>query len=263
MFSQYATLEMILGVVVLVGILYAIVRLNRRSQDEDDVLPKVDEIDGLGELSAKSETAQDVSMKELMEDGIVSPPKVIAPASAEAKVAALRAKVHQEKTKDVPTKSTAPISTVIAIHVMARGQRAFNGEDIANVMTQVGLHYGDLKVYHRYAEHNEQHGQILFSVASAVNPGTLPVHLGQQYTCPGLTFFLDFGKQKNAVTMFQMMLNTARTVAQSLDGELRDEQRKTWSLTAEQAIRRRIQQYFMQSMKNAASSSNHEADLLA
>lgn len=255
MLSQSASLELLLAVVVLFALFYAIARLNRRKQNEDDVLPQVDEIDGLSELEV---APKDKAARELWDDGIISPPKVIAPANAKAKVEALRARQQAEQQEQAPaptqSKPAVQVSTVIAIHVMARPQRAFNGESINQVLTQAGLHYGDLKVFHRYAEHNEQQGQIIFSVASAVNPGTLPVHLGQQFSCPGLTFFLDFAKQKNAVTMFQLMLNTARGIAQSLDGELRDEQRKTWSLTAEQNIRRRIQQYFMQANKQPVSA---------
>lgn len=255
MLSQSTSFELLLAVAVLFAVFYAIARLNRRRRNEDDVLPQVGEIDGLNDVDAVRE---DKATRELWDDGIVSPPKVIAPANAKAKVEALRAR-HQGEQPEAASAQTqqkpaAQISTVIAIHVMARPQRAFNGDNISQVLSQAGLHYGDLKVFHRYAEHNEQQGQIIFSVASAVNPGTLPVHLGQQFSCPGLTFFLDFAKQKNAVTMFQLMLNTARGIAQSLDGELRDEQRKTWSLTAEQSIRRRIQQYFMQASKQNISA---------
>lgn len=249
MLSQSASLELLLAVVVLFAIFYAIARLNRRRADEDDVLPQVDEIDGLSEVGAAKASKLDNAERELWDDGIVSAPKVIAPASANAKVEALRARAKSDETPAAPSKQAQPVSTVIAIHVMARAQRAFYGDAINQALIQAGLHYGDLKVFHRYAEHNEQQGQIIFSVASAVNPGTLPVHLGQQFSCPGITFFLDFAKQKNAVTMFQLMLNTARGIAQTLDGELRDEQRRTWSLTAEQSIRRRIQQYFMQASK--------------
>lgn len=245
MLSQSTTVELIVAVVVLFAIFFGISRLNRRRPDEEDVMPQVDEIDGLGSLSRGKSDSEDNPF----EDGIISR-KVIAPADPKAKIEAIRErnKLKTEEAK-IPAKPAPAVSTVIAIHVMAKPQSAFYGDEINNVLVEAGLHYGDLKVFHRYAEHNEDHGQIIFSVASAVNPGTLPVHLGQQFSCPGLTFFLDFARQKNAVTMFQLMLNTARGIAQSLDGELRDEQRRVWSLTAEQSIRRRIQQYFMQQSK--------------
>ncbi len=255
MLSQSATLELVLAVVVLFAIFYAIARLNRRRRDDDDVLPVVDEIDGLAEIDTPREKSS-VSAKDSWDEGIVSPPKVIAPADVKAKVEGLRARTQAAESSQsqaqAHNKPAQPLSTVIAIHVMARAQHVFYGDAIQQVLTQAGLHYGDLRVFHRYAEHNEQQGQIIFSVASAVNPGTLMVHLGQQFSCPGLTFFLDFAKQKNAVTMFQLMLNTARGIAQALDGELRDEQRKTWSLTAEQSIRRRIQRHFMQTNKSSS-----------
>ena len=64
-------------------------------------------------------------------------------------------------------------NTYLIIHVMAQPGAAFAGYDLYQSLTSAGLTYGEMKVFHRYAEKNEKTRNVMFSVASAVNPGLL------------------------------------------------------------------------------------------
>ena len=57
---------------------------------------------------------------------------------------------------------------------------------------------------------------------------------------------MDYAKQKTASATFQLMLNTAKLLAEDLNGVLLDANRQAWNLQAENACRRRVQHYNMQ-----------------
>lgn len=115
---------------------------------------------------------------------------------------------------------------VVTLYVTpATGQR-FLGADVLEVLDDVGLKYGQYRIFHRYFE---QHGmqRVVFSVANMVEPGEFDLETIEQSWMPGLAFFMVLPGPRDGVDALADMLATARRVASRLHGEVKDENRST------------------------------------
>lgn len=146
------------------------------------------------------------------------------------------------QTKPRHTEKSGLDNHLIVLYVMAKPDRFFSGYDLHQALAAAGLSYGDMGIFHRYAEKNEKTQHILFSVASATKPGYIPLQSIGNFQTKGLTLFMDYMKQKTASAVFQLMLNTAKSLIDDLDGELKDVHKQSWGIEAEQACRKIIQQ---------------------
>jgi len=103
--------------------------------------------------------------------------------------------------------------------------RARNGQlgmdQISQAATEVGLEYGDMKIFHRYEP--ESGGRVSFSMANLVNPGTFPDTPDSEFRSPGLTLFAQLPGPKDGLAIFSDMLFTAQRLASLLDAQLQDE----------------------------------------
>jgi len=228
-----------------------IIRYNRDNGD-DDIMPEVGEVDAL--MKGEKESATIQQNRQLHDD--IGPVRVLSEEESRQKLEEMErshttayksgitsfrplTKKNKQKAEDIK-------NTFIVMHVMARPGMHFSGYDLYQSLTSAGLTYGEMKIFHRYAERTEKSQKVLFSVASAVNPGHIDLDNIGAFNTIGLTLFMDFAKQKTASASFQMMLNAAKLLAEDLDGVILDCNRQTWNLQAENECRRRIQHYNMQ-----------------
>lgn len=121
--------------------------------------------------------------------------------------------------------SIAPENDLVILHVMARQPGVFSGKKLMEAFKEASLIYGDWQVFHRF-ENNDGTGQCLFSVSSAVEPGVFDMAKMDSFVSPGLSLFFNITGPNQAITAFESMLRTAKQLAQRLDGELRDENRR-------------------------------------
>lgn len=115
---------------------------------------------------------------------------------------------------------------VMVVHLMAPPGEVYGGQDLQNVFMAQNLHAGEKGIFHRHRQKNGS-GPVWFSLASAINPGTFDLDSMTSFTTPGLTFFMVLDNTDEAVPVFDEMIATARSLADSLGGELKDEQRST------------------------------------
>jgi len=244
--------EIALVVIVVFAIFYMIIRYNRDSGDEE-IMPDMGDVDALMDNNSTEEAVEQSPTQEVSE---VSEVRVLSEEETKKKLEEMeksRSEIHKTGLrsfkKSTPKKSQEKIEhkeTFIIIHVMAQPGAKFIGYDLYQSLTSAGLTYGDMKIFHRYAEKSEKTKNILFSVASAVNPGTIDLDDIGAFSTIGLTLFMDYSKQKTASATFQLMLNTAKLLAEDLNGVILDANRQTWSLQSENECRRKIQHYNMQ-----------------
>lgn len=246
--------EIALAVTVVVAVFYMIIRHNRYASD-DDIMPEIGDVDALMDdekkpVAKKTETPP----APVHED--IGPVRVLSEEESRKKleemehnnniayksgISSFKPSINKQKQQKDDIKNT-----FIVMHVMAKPGMQFSGYDLYQSLTSAGLTYGEMKIFHRYAERTEKSQKVLFSVASAVNPGHVDLDNIGAFSTIGLTLFMDFAKQKTASASFQMMLNTAKLLAEDLDGVILDSARQTWCLQAENECRRRIQHYNMQ-----------------
>ncbi len=115
------------------------------------------------------------------------------------------------------------IDNYIILQLMAPLQRPFQGYELIQTLTSVGFHYGKMNIFHFYADPLNKK-DLLFSLASAIEPGTFDLDNIGEIVCPGLCLFMSIHQVKSVTTAFDLMWDTIQTVAQDLGGVLCDKQ---------------------------------------
>lgn len=131
---------------------------------------------------------------------------------------------------------------VIVINVMAKPGYHFFGEDLLPVLQYCGLRLGSMNIFHRHAD-ADGHGPVMFSMANIVKPGTFSLGEMQEFSTPGLSFFLQLPNPHGNMKAFEQMLATANTVRQALEGDLKDEQRSVFTRQTMEHCRQRIRDF--------------------
>jgi cell division protein ZipA len=99
-----------------------------------------------------------------------------------------------------------------------------------------GLFYGDMKIFHRYYSHVNK--SIIYSVASACEPGYFNLDNIDAYKTRGITLFMKLAFSEQPIEAYEEMLNAAQRMADKLGGELVDERHEM--LTPETINRHRM-----------------------
>ena len=127
---------------------------------------------------------------------------------------------------------------VIILHVVARDSAVFLGKDLLEILLACDLRFGDLRFFHRH-EQRAGRGPIQFSVANMLQPGVFDIDNMSAMQTRGVVFFLTLPGPRDMARAFDYMLETAKTVARNLRGELLDESR---SVLTEQSVAHARQQ---------------------
>ena len=109
---------------------------------------------------------------------------------------------------------------------MANRGEFLSGSNLLETLLQAGLRYGAMGIFHRHAQ-EEGEGPVLFSLANLVNPGTFDLKTISAVKTPGVTLFLNLNDVEDACAGFELMISTARTMAQSLKLNVLDESRSS------------------------------------
>ncbi|QFY43999.1 cell division protein ZipA [Candidatus Methylospira mobilis] len=141
---------------------------------------------------------------------------------------------------DEPSRSHAPLGSpfLIQLSVVAGDDAYFNGEALRDALVDQGLIYGDMGIYHRY---DREYREVLFSVASLVEPGTFPVEHMETFECPGVVLFFQPPRVKDPLAIFEDLLDTCHRLAQQLGGEEWDERREVLTLKKIEQMRERLE----------------------
>jgi cell division protein ZipA len=130
---------------------------------------------------------------------------------------------------------------MLTLHVVARGE-PFEGGDIVKIAGHCGLEPGDLNIFHCLLG-DEEHRETLFSMANMVKPGTFPFGAMAEFRSPGLTLFAELDGSVDDPGRMEELLGTAHTLAEELDGELRDAQRGAFTAEDEGRLRERVMRF--------------------
>ena len=131
---------------------------------------------------------------------------------------------------------------VIIVNVMAKTSEQFAGEDLLQVLTNCGLKFGDMNIFHRQKD-NDADGPILFSLANIVVPGTFNLAQMKEFNSPGVSMFLSLPVDADSLEVFEDLISTAKTIAEFLGGELKDENRSVMTQQTIEHGRQRVIEY--------------------
>lgn len=113
---------------------------------------------------------------------------------------------------------------IIALNVMAPPGQPFTGREVIAAARAQGLEPGAMDIFHLYPPHRQDARPIL-SLANAVEPGTLDPEEADVLLTPGLLLFMRLPGPVDGRDAFEMLLEHARRLADTLGGELCDERR--------------------------------------
>jgi cell division protein ZipA len=146
----------------------------------------------------------------------------------------LEPEVEEEKPVDQEQK-------IVTLRLVAPQGGAFKGDELILSMRGIGLRHGKFGIFHRYDGNDET--KTVFSAASLVEPGSFDIANIKDQEIPGISLFLVLPGPIDSVEAFDMMMESARTLAQTLEGELLDESGSTLSIQRERYMREEVIQF--------------------
>lgn len=130
---------------------------------------------------------------------------------------------------------------IVTLRIVAKEKQAFQGDELVLSLRGIGLRHGKFGIFHRYDGNDET--RTIFSAASLVEPGSFDLENIKDQQIPGISLFLVLPGPVESVDAFDMMMAAARTLSQTLNGELLDESGSTLSIQRERYLREEIIQF--------------------
>ena len=153
------------------------------------------------------------------------------------------------RANDTRTQRGEPkLEELLILGVLAKNGSSFGGEELIAALRAQGLKFGDMGIFHR-AE--IQSGERLYSVANAVEPGTFDLSDLEALQTPGLTFFMQLPVPGDALETLDEMVLSARTVAATLGGDVKDDAMSALTGQTVEHMKQRIADFTRKQLTNA------------
>ncbi|MEJ6121723.1 cell division protein ZipA [Vibrio sp. 2-Bac 85] len=128
-------------------------------------------------------------------------------------------------------------------NIAAKQGERLGGHELLQFFLTSGFRYGDMNIFHRH-EHSDGTGEVLFSIANMMAPGTFDLDYMEQFNSPGISFFFTAPNDKVSVNKsFDMMLRAVEQAAEEFDCEVLNEKREKFTPEQFMEYRQRLQQY--------------------
>jgi cell division protein ZipA len=144
------------------------------------------------------------------------------------------AEIQQESEAATPQK-------IVTLRVVAKNKGAFKGDGLILSLRGIGMRSGKFGIYHRYDGNDES--RTIFSAASLVEPGSFDLTNIKEQEIPGISIFMIIPGPVDAAEAFDLMMQAARALTQTMDAELLDESGSTLSIQRERYMREEIIQF--------------------
>lgn len=140
------------------------------------------------------------------------------------------------------SKELPPVEEVLVINVIARSDEGFKGPALLQNILESGLRFGEMDIFHRH-ESMAGNGEVLFSMANALKPGTFDLDDIEGFSTRAVSFFLGLPGPRHPKQAFDVMVAAARKLAHELNGELKDDQRSVMTAQTIEHYRQRIVEF--------------------
>jgi len=129
-------------------------------------------------------------------------------------------------SEPAPAKAASVQQQILVMHLMAPKGEVLSGRQLQEAALNVGLRYGELKIFQRHL-HEDGSGEVLFSMANLVNPGTFDLKTIDQMTTPGVTLFMALDDIEDPVSAFDIMIESVDSMAAVMSLSVLDETRSS------------------------------------
>ena len=143
------------------------------------------------------------------------------------------------------TETTAPAQSdeqeVVVINIVAKDQ-PFKGPDLLHILLACDLRFGEMNIFHRHEQSNGK-GSVQFSMANSVEPGFFDLDTIDDFTTPGVCFFMSVPGPEEPIKAFECMIETAQCLVSNLNGEMLDESRSVMTSQTLEHCRQRLHDF--------------------
>jgi cell division protein ZipA len=144
-----------------------------------------------------------------------------------------------EQAEGLIVKESAYDPNVIVLQIKSFPGKPYMGYELLQTLLSVGLHFGDMNIFHRYDEKNGE-GNLLFSIAAATPEGSFPINDMGSFECVGLVAFMKMEPKQKLMARFDLMLDIARQLIEELGGEIYDDMQHPINVAAIRRLREKI-----------------------
>lgn len=135
---------------------------------------------------------------------------------------------------------TAMSQHILVVYLQAKAERPYVGYELLQAILSCGLRYGKMNIFHRYQTLNGT-GPVLFSLASAKEPGSFDIRQMGGVSCHALCLFTRLSHDKQAdIRHFDLMLETGNQLMEDLGGVLLDDNGQAFTVNTYTTYRRHI-----------------------
>ncbi|MEW6996333.1 cell division protein ZipA [Colwelliaceae bacterium BS250] len=131
---------------------------------------------------------------------------------------------------------------VLALSVVVNDNQAISGAALLPSLLTLGMRFGEMNIFHRHQD-NAGKGQITFSIANMVNPGTFDLDNMEMFTTKGLTLFMTLPNAGDSAKVFKLMLSAAKQLAAEFGGQVLDGKRSVMTKQTEQHYISKIREF--------------------
>jgi cell division protein ZipA len=139
-------------------------------------------------------------------------------------------------------KKFKPIPQLITLIVNTKPERKFLGYEVLQALLGCQLRFGKMNIFHYYETRADKE-KILFSVASATEPGMFDINKMGAFVGKGLTLFMRLTEDYHDEIALEIMLDTAYQLTEALDGVLLDENRQILTENKINEYRQRVAKF--------------------
>ncbi len=133
-----------------------------------------------------------------------------------------------------------PPDKIVTLFLLARDNHVISGADLLQAALKTGMEFGDMDIFHRKMDGAEQ---AVFCLANAVKPGSFDKEAWNTFETSGLAMFMTLPGPMLALDAWDMMLASARRMAEILHAEIQDGDHEPFTRQAEARLREEMRHY--------------------
>ena len=107
-----------------------------------------------------------------------------------------------------------------------------------------------MNIFHRHEQSNGK-GAVQFSMANSVEPGFFDLDTIDDFSTPGVCFFMSVPGPNEPIKAFEYMVETAQCLVSNLNGEMLDESRSAMTNQTLEHCRQRLHDFERRQLTHA------------
>lgn len=131
---------------------------------------------------------------------------------------------------------------ILVLHACAPKSKPFDGARLRQILDACDCRLARQHIYHRFERENG-HGGVQFSIANMVEPGTFVDIDREDFSSPGVSFFLRLPGADDPTEAYNCMIEVAQALVRNLGGSLKDEAHSTATEQTLEHGRERIREF--------------------